>query len=400
MTTNFKVNQSIGNYQVDIDDILIRREYFSDGGLWTWGSNTYLGVVARGQLGDGTTVNKSSPVTTAGGGTNWKQVAGSTGGYHTAAIKTDGTLWTWGYNGYGNLGDNTNVAKSSPVTTVAGGTNWKQVACGYRHTAAIKTDGTLWTWGYNGYGNLGDNTAVNKSSPVTTAGGGTNWKQVAGGYFHTASIKTDGTLWTWGYNNYGGLGDNTTVSKSSPVTTVAGGTNWKQVSGGQYHTAAIKTDGTLWTWGYNGYGNLGDNTTVDKSSPVTTVAGGTNWKQVACGYRHVAAIKTDGTLWTWGYNGIGALGDNSTVDKSSPITTVAGGTNWKQVSGGQYHTAAIKTDGTLWTWGSNNVGQLGDNTNVNGSSPGTTVTGGTNWKQVACGPVSTFAITDLTIGTY
>ena len=349
MTTNFKVNQSIGNYQVDIDDILIRREYFSDGGLWTWGSNTYLGVVARGQLGDGTTVNKSSPVTTAGGGTNWKQVAGSTGGYHTAAIKTDGTLWTWGYNGYGNLGDNT---------------------------------------------------AVNKSSPVTTAGGGTNWKQVAGGYFHTASIKTDGTLWTWGYNNYGGLGDNTTVSKSSPVTTVAGGTNWKQVSGGQYHTAAIKTDGTLWTWGYNGYGNLGDNTTVDKSSPVTTVAGGTNWKQVACGYRHVAAIKTDGTLWTWGYNGIGALGDNSTVDKSSPITTVAGGTNWKQVSGGQYHTAAIKTDGTLWTWGSNNVGQLGDNTNVNGSSPGTTVTGGTNWKQVACGPVSTFAITDLTIGTY
>jgi len=208
------------------------------------------------------------------------------------------TLWTWGFNAFGNLGDNTTVNKSSPITTVAGGTNWKQVACGYYHTAAIKTDGTLWTWGQNKYGMLGDNTNVTKSSPVTTVAGGTNWKQVAGGYRHTAAIKTDGTLWTWGFNSNGQLGDNTAVNKSSPVTTAGGGTNWKQVAGGYRHTAAIKTDGTLWTCGYNYYGNLGDGTTVDKSSPVTTAGGGTNWKQVACGYRHTAAIKTDGTLWT------------------------------------------------------------------------------------------------------
>jgi len=393
MTTNFKVNQSIGNYQVDIDDILIRREYFSDGSLWTWGYNS-----TRGQLGDNTTVDKSSPITTVAGGTNWKQVSG--GYYRTAAIKTDGTLWTWGYNNFGQLGDNTTVTKSSPVTTITGGTNWKQVACGQYHTAVIKTDGTLWTWGYNKYGQLGDNTSVNKSSPVTTVAGGTNWKQVAGGYRHTVAIKTDGTLWSWGYTGLGQLGDNTTVNKSSPVTTVAGGTNWKQVSGGTYHTAAIKTDGTLWTWGYNGYGQLGDNTTVDKSSPVTTVAGGTNWKQVGGVIYHTAAIKTDGTLWTWGYNFYGGLGDNTTVSKSSPVTTVAGGTNWKQVAGGYAHTAAIKTDGTLWSCGYNISGQLGDNTTVNKSSPVTTVAGGTNWKQVACGYIHTAAITDLTIGTY
>jgi alpha-tubulin suppressor-like RCC1 family protein len=200
---------------------------------------------------------------------------------HTAAVKTDGTLWCWGNDSYGQLGDNSSTVRSSPVTTVAGGTNWKQVSCGGYHTAAIKTDGTLWTWGLNTFGKLGDNTASSRSSPVTTAGGGTNWKQVAGGVNHTAAIKTDGTLWTWGRNADGQLGDNTLVSKSSPVTTVAGGTNWKQVAGGGSHTAAIKTDGTLWTWGSNANGRLGDNTATTRSSPVQPVGSFTNWKQVA-----------------------------------------------------------------------------------------------------------------------
>ena len=200
-----------------------------------------------------------------------------------------GSLWTWGQNNTGQLGDNTIVNKSSPVQTVAGGTNWKQVAYGTNHTAAIKTDGTLWTWGYNNYGQLGDSTIVNKSSPVQTIAGGTNWKQVAGGSVHTAAIKTDGTLWTWGNNGQGQLGDNTGANKSSPVQTIAGGTNWKQVSVGKDNNAAIKTDGTLWTWGSNLNGQLGDNTVANKSSPVQTVAGGTNWKQVACGY-YTAAI--------------------------------------------------------------------------------------------------------------
>ena len=351
---------------------------YAQGGLRTWGYNT------NGQLGDNTIVSKSSPVQTIAGGTNWKQVA--CGYSHTNVIKTDGTLWTWGYNTNGQLGDNTIVSKSSPVQTIAGGTNWKQVSAGFVHTAAIKTDGTLWLWGYNGEGGLGDNTQVHKSSPVQTIAGGTNWKQVAGGGNHIAAIKTDGTLWLWGYNNKGGLGDNSIVPKSSPVQTIAGGTNWKQVSCGQYYTAAIKTDGTLWGWGDNTYGQLGDNTIAYKSSPVQTIAGGTNWKQVAGGGNHIAAIKTDGTLWTWGYNAYGQLGDSTTVYKSSPVQTIAGGTNWKQVSCGQFHTTAIKTDGTLWLWGYNiNSGQLGDNTNDPKSSPVQTIAGGTKWKQVAGG---------------
>jgi alpha-tubulin suppressor-like RCC1 family protein len=364
---------------------------FVGGILYTWGWNQ------NGRLGDGTTTNRSSPGTTAGSGTNWKQVACGNG--HTAAIKTDGTLWTWGANDTGRLGDGTTTDRSSPGTTAGGGTNWKQVACGQSYIATIKTDGTLWTWGNNGNGRLGDGTTTSRLSPVTTAGGGTNWKQVACGQGHTAAIKTDGTLWTWGNNGQGRLGTGTTTDRSSPVTTAGGGTNWKQVSCGDRIIATIKTDGTLWTCGYNGLGNLGDGTTVNRSSPVTTAGGGTNWKQVAGGGGYTAAIKTDGTLWTWGYNTNGQLGDGTnTVFITSPKTTAGGGTNWKQVACGYAYTAAIKTDGTLWTWGMNSVygfqssGQLGDGTTINRSSPGTTVGGRTDWKQVSCGDFHTTAI--------
>ena len=286
----------INSNGVDIGDTLVPKSYLIDrypeladtfrfAGLWTWGIGLW------GLLGDNTIAYKSSPVQTIAGGTNWKSV--SAGWYYTTAIKTDGTLWTWGYNNYGQLGDNTLDNKSSPVQTISAGTNWKSVAGGLYHTAAIKTDGTLWLWGRNNNVQLGDNTQVNKSSPVQTISAGTNWKSVAAGFYNTAAIKTDGTLWTWGYNNYGQLGDNTTTHKSSPVQTIAAGTNWKSVAGGRYHTAAIKTDGTLWTWGQNNYGQIGDNTTVNKSSPVQTIAGGTNWKSVAAGYEHTAATKDD-----------------------------------------------------------------------------------------------------------
>jgi alpha-tubulin suppressor-like RCC1 family protein len=303
------------------------------------------------------------------------------------------TLFTWGYSGYGRLGNNNITNISNPIQTIALGTNWKQVTCGYTNTAAIKTDGTLWGFGYNIYGQLGDNTITNKSSPVQTVAFGINWKQVSCGYTNTAAIKTDGTLWVFGYNIYGQLGDNTRTNRSSPVQTVAFGTNWKQVACGYTSTVAIKTDGTLWTWGYNGYGQLGDNTIINRSSPVQTVAGGTNWKQVASGYLTTAAIKTDGTLWVWGKGIYGQLGDNAIVSRSSPVQTIAYGTNWKQVVCSN-HTAAIKTDGTLWTWGFNSYGQLGDNTIIRKSSPVQTSAGGTNWKQINCGYLYTAATTN------
>ena len=346
--------------------------------LWVWG------VGGQGILGTNDEINRSTPVTTSAGGANWKQV--SCGYRHTAAIKTDGTLWGWGRSNSAELGTNNLDSNNlNPVTTFAGGTNWKQVAGGYRHTAAIKTDGTLWAWGWGDYGALGTNNTSLNQTPVTTFAGGTNWKQVSCGRLHTAAIKTDGTLWTWGRNSYGQLGDNTTTQRNSPVTTFVGGTNWKQVSSGNAHTAAIKTDGTLWTWGHGGGGKLGTNDTIDRSIPVTTFAGGTNWKQVAGGNAFTAAVKTDGTLWLWGDGDYGKLGNNTTTQRNSPVTTFAGGTNWKQVTCGSNYTAAVKTDGTLWVWGNNGSGQLGINNTTTRCTPVTTFAGGTNWKQVSGG---------------
>ena len=370
----------------------------TDGSLWTWGYSRY------GNLGrtDGPDY-KLTPVTTFTGGTNWANTSTNNpedlytiaaGDRYSAAIKTDGTLWLWGQSSYGGgLGNASSISKPStaltPITTFAGGTNWKQVDLAHNWSGggaiALKTDGTLWTWGYGGSGRLGNATLTSSSTPVTTFAGGTNWKQVSCGYNMGGAIKTDGTLWTWGGGFFGNLGNASATIVSTPITTFAGGTNWKQLSVGGYGSGAIKTDGTLWIWGRNNRGQLGTNDTTYKSTPVTTFAGGTNWKQVSAGSNNASAIKTDGTLWIWGRNTSGQLGDNTVTNKSTPVTTFAGGTNWKQVSCGGYQTAAIKTDGTLWTWGYNPYGALGTNDTINRSTPVTTFAGGTDWVQVKCG---------------
>jgi alpha-tubulin suppressor-like RCC1 family protein len=399
ITTNYRTSDGadLGNKLVSKDYLIsvypqIANQIITPE-LWVWGATSNGGL---GNFIGSTTGARCTPVTTLAGGANWKEV--SSGYRIMAAIKNDGTLWTWGRNSNGQLGDNTTTTRSTPVTTFVGGNNWKQVSCGNNHIAAIKTDGTLWGWGFNGDGEMGDNTGTDRLTPVTTFSGGIDWKQVSCGKFSTAAIKTNGTLWTWGLNGYGQLGINILNSRITPVTTFAGGNNWKQVSNSGNHMAAIKTDGTLWTWGNNQQGQLGINVVTiinARCTPVTTFVGGTNWKQVSCGSASIlsascAAIKTDGTLWTWGDNsfGSGQLGTNNSITRSTPVTTFAGGTNWKQVSCGGYHMAAIKTDGTLWSWGLNTSGEIGINvqTSTSGrSTPVTTFAGGTNWKQVSCG---------------
>jgi alpha-tubulin suppressor-like RCC1 family protein len=375
----------------------------NDGTLWMWGNN------GSGQLGINNTTSVSSPVQTVVGGQTWSKVSCSRNTSQltlgtTAAVKTDGTLWVWGSNANGQLGDNTAINKSSPVQTITSTTNWSQVACGYRSIMALKTDGTLWCWGFNNGGILGDNTTTNKSSPVQTATFGNNWSKTsrASGLFLGGSIykltggavKKDGTLWIWGNNSYGQLGDNTTVSKSSPVQpfTYNFATNWNKISLGDYHSAGVKTNGTLWTWGRNGVGQLGDNTITHRSIPIQTFAYGMTWKDVACGYLHTAALKYDGTLWCFGSNTHGQLGDNTITHRSSPVQTIALGTSWKQVDCGYKHTAATKYDGTLWTWGDNEAGALGDNTITHRSSPIQTTAYGFNWKIVSCGQYHTTAV--------
>src|SRR3989338_4891709 len=255
--------------------------------------------------------------------------------YAVTKAEVSGTVWTWGSNVYGQLGDGTTTDRYSPVQ-IGTGTNWSSVSAGYYHTIAIKTDGTLWAWGDNSFGQLGDGTTIDKSSP-TQIGTGTNWASVSAGYLHTIATKTDGTLWAWGYNYYGQLGDGTTIDKYSP-TQIGTENNWSSVSA-YFHTVGIKTDGTLWAWGWNGGGQLGDGTTIDKSSPIQ-IGTGTNWASVSAGDLHTIAIKTDGTLWAWGWNGYGQLGDGTTTDRYTPVQI--GLSDVIKIEAGWLHTIAIK----------------------------------------------------------
>ena len=226
---------------------------------------------------------------------------------------------------------------------VGGFTDWCQVSAGTFHSLGVRQNGTAWAWGSGNYGRLGDNTVVAKSSPVSVIGGFTDWCQVSGtSRGHSLGVRTNGTAWAWGDGGFGRLGDNTTVDKSSPVSVVGGFTNWCQISAGRYSSLAIRTNGTAWGWGCNGNGVLGDNTTVNKSSPVSVIGGFTNWCQISAGFYHSLAVRTGGTAWAWGCNGYGRLGDNTTVPRSSPVSVIGGFTDWCQVSAGCQHSLGLR----------------------------------------------------------
>jgi alpha-tubulin suppressor-like RCC1 family protein len=319
-------------------------------------------------LGVGDTITRSSPVQVGSLGT-WSKIRAS-GVSQSFAIKTDGTLWAWGSNSYGSLGLGNTTSISSPVQ-IGALTNWATVdgATGFPFAGAIKTDGTLWTWGYNAYsaGQLGLGNTTNYSSPKQV-GALTNWLNISASSYGCMAIKTNGTLWTWGHNNLGQLGVGDTTARNSPVQ-VGAGTTWSTVSAKAYYSAAIKTDGTLWTWGYGFYGTLGLGDTTNRSSPVQ-VGSLTNWSVV-----HILtngtllAVKTDGTLWGWGSGSSGQLGLGAAPVYYSSPKQIGALTTWLNVSGAAANSSAIKTDGTVWTWGNNAQGQLGLGNTTSYSSP-------------------------------
>jgi alpha-tubulin suppressor-like RCC1 family protein len=321
----------------------------TDGTLWTWGSNAYAQL---GTTSSDTCYSQNCNRTPLQLGTDTDWAVIETGAHHTIAVKTDGTLWTWGRNSRGQLGDGT-IVNRFPIQ-VGTDTDWATASGGRDHTVAIKTDGTLWAWGYNIEGQLGDQTRTDRHTPVQI-GADTDWAVASAGYYHSIAIKTDGTLWAWGDNNYNQLGDGTITDRLFPVK-IGSGTDWAAASAGSEHSVAIKTNGTLWAWGWNPEGQLGDGTTTDRSTPVQV---GTNIEWASAGVQHSVAVKTNGTLRAWGSNWQGQLGDGTTTDRHPPVQ-VGADTDWVTTVAGGAFTIATKTDGTLWAWGDNELGQIGD----------------------------------------
>ena len=334
----------------------------SDGTLWAWGDNY------AGQLGYGSNVNRTVPTQEYTQSTNWSSV--SAGDNHTVAIKSDGTLWAWGNNMYGKLGNgeiNSFVDTYIPTQEITQSTNWSSVSAGGAHTVAIKSDGTLWAWGDNYAGQLGDGTQELTIVPVQESTSSTNWSSVSVGSAHTVAIKSDDTLWVWGHYRDGrlGLGEGTTTYIVVPTQNSISGNSWSSVSSKSSHTIAIKADGTLWGWGKNTYGVLGDETEDSSWVPIQESSSATNWSSVNAGLFHTVTIKTDGTIWSWGSGLYGKFGDGNALSKSLvPIQEYTQSTNWSSVSAGNSHTLAIKSDGTLWAWGENNYGELGIGSNA------------------------------------
>jgi alpha-tubulin suppressor-like RCC1 family protein len=273
-------------------------------------------------------------------------------------VKEDGTLWTWGRGSSGGLGRGVSFETTSYPTQVGTDTNWSSCSMngGIDFAAALRSDGTLWTWGSNSTGQLGHGDTTNKSSP-TQVGTDTDWIKVrCGGFNSMAAIKQDGTLWTWGNGSYGNTGHGDTANRSTPIQ-VGDGTTWVDIKPSEFGYIALTSEGTIWAWGYNARGQLGQGDIVSRSTP-TQIGSDTNWNSIGRGGSHFMATKTDGTLWAWGFNNIGQLGIGSTLAQSSPIQ-VGSDTNWASAQdGGSNFSYAIKQDGTLWGAGFGGRGTL------------------------------------------
>ena len=340
----------------------------SDGTVWSWGLNDY------GQLGDGSLTDQSSPTQVIGlSGATIASVAA--GGYHSLALKSDGTVLAWGENGDGQLGDGSpSWSRGIGPVPVKNLTGVVALAAGYWHSLALKSDGTVWTWGTNGKGQLGDGTTNAQSVPVQVSGL-TGVIAIAAGTDFNLALKSDGTVWGWGADNQGQLGDNNDGSvdtfRKVPVR-ATGLTGITAISGGYEHGLALKSDGTVWAWGRNdeyecgvAYSGHGERVPVQ----VTSLSGITG---LVAGGWHSLALKSNGTVWGWGSNYYRELGSLNWTDVNyqTPVQTSSLTTgSVAALVAGVNHSLAMKSDGTLFSWGDNGHGELGDGTTALRATP-------------------------------
>jgi alpha-tubulin suppressor-like RCC1 family protein len=329
-----------------------------DGRIWSWGANS------DGILGDGTTVAKSSPVLLPKVMGMKRIIKVETGENFTLALDESGCLWGWGSNNYNVLSSTATTRFLAPIK-LGFKTPISDFSCGSTHVIATDREGKIWVWGYNNYGQLGlghTNTVV-APTELSRPTGMSEVIAVEASTYSCYAVDSTGKVWSWGYNSNGRLGDGTITSRSTPVAVslTTGMPTIRSISSTDGHVLALGNDGTLWSWGYNGFGQLGNGNSSSSYVPVFVSSGFSLGTKIAAGAYHSLLISQTGQVWSWGRNGNGQLGNGTITNSYTPVLCSAV-TDWNSlifISAGKYHSLALKSDGSLWSWGYNNYGQLG-----------------------------------------
>ncbi|MEC4004326.1 T9SS type A sorting domain-containing protein [Flavobacterium sp. SUN052] len=328
-----------------------------DGTLWGWGQNSN-----RLGLGLGNLANQNMPIQ-IGTANDWSTV--SAGNVHSLAVKTNGTLWSWGNGQFGQLGNGVFSSATPNVTQIGTATDWLTVSAGNRFSLAIKTTGTLWSWGWNNVGQLGINNLVDQNLPVQV-GTSSNWFKIDAGNKHSLAIDNSGFIYAWGDNTFGQFGNGTNTSSLFPIL-VSSSNNWAEVSAGFDHSMALNTSGILYTFGNNTNGQLcdGTNTASNTMIPVSFSNAGlvSQYIAISAGNSFSLAIKNDNTLWSGGFNTSGqlGLGNNTAVNILNQVGT---SNTYFAISAGDTHSLVMETSTALWSTGRGLEGELGIGTNV------------------------------------
>jgi len=331
------------------------------GRVWAWGDNS------NGQLGDNSTTQRVTPVSVLGAVKTFCEISSGPAGQHVIAIDKNGRVWAWGNNNNGRLGDNSVTSRRTPVSVAGAIKTFCKIAASNNHSVAIDKNGRVWAWGANFNGQIGDNTIVSKNTPVSILGGVKTFCQIYAGQIHVIAIDKNGRLWSWGDNTNAQLGDNSITARRTPVSVLGTAKTFCQISAGVAHSVGIDRNGKIWCWGTNNNGQLGDGTQVSKRTPVS-IYGTKTFCRISAGLNHTIAVDSSGNVWSWGENISGVLGNNASLSKRTPVSILGAVKTFCEINGG---TTAVSVDknGRLWSWGDNGTNVLGINSGGNRYTP-------------------------------
>jgi alpha-tubulin suppressor-like RCC1 family protein len=360
-----------------------------NGRAWGWGLN------GNGQLGDNSTVSKLTPVSVLGAVKTFCQI--STANNHSVAIDKNGRAWGWGYNFRGNLGDNSTTQRLTPVSVLGAVKTFCQISAGGGHSLAIDKNGRAWGWGLNTSGQVGDNSVTQRNTPVSVLGAVKTFCQISGASNHSVAIDKNGRAWAWGFNQFGQVGDNSVTQRNTPVSVQGAVKTFCQISGGQNHSLAIDKNGRAWGWGANSTGLLALGGIISAFTPVTITGATKTFCAISAADAFSTAIDKNGRAWGWGNNNHGQIGDNSIVSKVTPVSVLGTVKTFCKITAGgvvnsSSFTLALDKYGRAWSWGRNDVGQLGNNATISQRTPVSVLGGVKTFCEISAGVNQPFAL--------